>query len=286
MQDNDPDGIPAGANANDYCRQKAGPAGSATYYALLQLPPSRRDDAYAVHAFCQEIADIHSAVHDAGVAHAKLDWWRLELGNLFAGKPVHPVSRALAPVIARTGITRAPFDAVLHGAEMDLSQMRYLDWPALDHYCDASGGSAAELAAHAYGFDDADTPARARKLGHALTLARRVTDIGADARSGYVYLPVNELQRFGVTAADIKNGRYSPAFTELMKFQTARAKDALRDAAAAIPKRDRRRQKPLLALAALQTALLDEVAASDYQVLHQRIDLTPLRKFWRAWRAR
>lgn len=274
------------AQANDYCRQKAGPAGSALYYALLQLPPSKRDAAYAAHAFCQEVADIHAAVHDPGVAHAKLDWWRQELARLFAGTPAHPVTRALAPVVKNTNIARASFEAVLHGAEMDLSQMRYLDFAGLSHYCDAAGGAPAELVAHIYGFDDPQTPALARTLGHAITLGRRVTDAGVDARAGYVYFPIDELQRFGVTAADLQNGKYSPAFIELMKFQHARARQTIAEAAAAIPKQDRRKQKPLLALAALQLALMDEVAASDYQVLHQRIDLTPLRKFWRAWRAR
>ncbi|EON10706.1 MULTISPECIES: presqualene diphosphate synthase HpnD [Pandoraea] len=274
------------AQASDYCRQKAGPAGSALYYALLQLPPSKRDAAYAAHAFCQEVADIHAAVHDPGVAHAKLDWWRQELARLFAGTPAHPVTRALAPVVKNTHIARASFEAVLHGAEMDLSQMRYLDFAGLSHYCDAAGGAPAELVAHIYGFDDPQTPALARTLGHAITLGRRVTDAGVDARAGYVYFPIDELQRFGVTAADLQNGKYSPAFIELMKFQHARARQTIAEAAAAIPKQDRRKQKPLLALAALQLALMDEVAASDYQVLHQRIDLTPLRKFWRAWRAR
>ncbi|MCI3203999.1 MULTISPECIES: presqualene diphosphate synthase HpnD [Pandoraea] len=284
------DGTPGSAanpaQANEYCRQKAGPPGSALYYALLQLPPSKRDAAYAVHAFSQEIGDIHAAVHDPGVAHAKLDWWRQELARLFAGNPAHPVTRALAPVVKQSSLSREAFEAVLHGAEMDLSQMRYLDFAGLTHYCDAAGGAPAELAAHVYGFDDPQTPALARALGHAITLGRRVTDAGVDARSGYVYFPIDELQRFGVTAADIQNGKYSPAFVDLMKFQHARARQAIVEAAAAIPKRDRRKQRPLLALAALQLALMDEVAASDYQVLHQRIDLTPLRKFWKAWRAR
>lgn len=283
----DTSGTPASpAQATAYCRQKAGPPGSALYYALLQLPPSKRDPAYAVHAFCQEIADIHAAVHDPGVAHAKLDWWRQELARLFSGSPAHPVSRALAPVVQQRGLERATFDAVLHGAEMDLAQMRYLDFAGLAHYCDAAGGAPAVLAAHVYGFDDPQTPASAHALGHAITLGRRITDAGVDARAGYVYFPINELQQFGVTAADLQNGKYSPAFVELMKFQHARARLAISEAAAAIPARDRRQQRPLLALAALQLALMDEVAASDYQVLHQRIDLTPLRKFWRAWRAR
>ncbi|GAB3629873.1 All-trans-phytoene synthase [Pandoraea terrae] len=273
-------------NPDEYCRQKAGPPGSSLYYALLQLPPSRRASAYAVHAFCQEIADIRSAVHDPGVAHAKLDWWRNEIDNMLAGRPAHPVTQALAPSLKDSGITRDHLVGVMHGAEMDLAQMRYLDFPGLDHYCDAAGGAPAELAAHVYGFQSPDTPARARALGHALALARRVSDAGADARRGYVYLPIDELQRFGVTAADLQNGRYSGKFADLMKFQTDRARDALSAARRAIPKIDRRRQKPLLALAALQTALLDEVATSGYQVLHQQIDLTPLRKFWLAWRAR
>jgi phytoene synthase len=94
------------------------------------------------------------------------------------------------------------------------------------------------------------------------------------------------MQRFNVTAADLINRKYSDAFTELMRFETKRARDALRSSVAAVPASERRAQRTLLAQAALALALLDEIERDGYQVLHQRIALTPIRKLWIAWRAR
>lgn len=116
-------------------------------------------------------------------------------------------------------------------------------------------------------------------------LAQFVHEIGNDARHGRIYVPIDELQRYNVTAADLINRRYSDAFTQLMQFQTTRARDALHSALAAIPAAERRAQRPLRSLAALSLALLDEVEREGYQVLHQQIVLTPIRKLWIAWRA-
>ena len=123
-------------------------------------------------------------------------------------------------------------------------------------------------------------------LGSALMLAERVENIGDDARHGRIYLPIDELQRFGVTAADLINRKYSDAFTELMRFQTGRARDALNQALAAIPADERPTQRVLRSHAALSLALVDEIEREDFKVLHQRIALTPIRKLWITWRVR
>lgn len=125
-----------------------------------------------------------------------------------------------------------------------------------------------------------------RRLGSALLLAERVQEIGDDARHGRIYVPIDELQRFGVTAADIINRKYSDSFTELMRFQTERARRALEDALAAIPPAERSSQRVLRSQAALSLALLDEIEREGFQVLHQRIALTPIRKLWITWRTR
>ncbi|MHA7233263.1 squalene/phytoene synthase family protein, partial [Burkholderia pseudomallei] len=125
----------------------------------------------------------------------------------------------------------------------------------------------------------------AQPLGQALTLAQFVQDLGQDARQGRIYVPIDELQRYGVTAADLLNRRYSPAYTELMRFQTSRARDALNASLSGIPADERRAQRTLRALGALALAVLDEIERDGFQVLHQRIALTPIRKLWIAWRA-
>jgi len=124
-------------------------------------------------------------------------------------------------------------------------------------------------------------------LGVALGLTRIVADVGENARQGRIYLPISEMQRFGVTAADILNRRYSDAFSELMRFQTDRARSQLQAALAAMPRSERAVRKALKlprAQAAIALRLLDEIAHSQFQVLHQRIALTPLRNAWSAWR--
>ncbi|MGA7780471.1 MAG: squalene/phytoene synthase family protein, partial [Paraburkholderia sp.] len=119
----------------------------------------------------------------------------------------------------------------------------------------------------------------------ALLQAQLIAELGNDARHGRIYLPIDEMQRFNVTAADVINRKYSDAFTELMRFQTKRARDALSTALAGIPPAERRTQRTLRALGALALALLDEIERDGYHVLHQRIALTPIRKLWIAWRA-
>jgi phytoene synthase len=124
----------------------------------------------------------------------------------------------------------------------------------------------------------------AEKLGHAFQLTNIIRDVGEDARKGRIYLPVNELQQFGVTAADLLNARHSEKFEQLMAFQVARAQQAYDEALALLPKQDRRAQRPGLMMAAIYRTVLNEVQADGYHVLTQRISLTPIRKLWLAWK--
>lgn len=256
-------------NFDEYCQQKAAPPGSSVYYALRQAPYASQAALTALFALHRELDDTARETSDPTVGQTKLAWWRKELAALAAGQPSHPVSLALAKHAAAIAQDGAALQTLADGFAMDLEQARYLDFANLRRYVERVGGAFALLVA----------------LGNALTLARFVEDVGHDARHGRVYLPIDELQRYAVTAADLMHRRYGPAFTELMRFQTARARAALHEALAAIPPAERRAQRTLRALAALALATLDEIERDDYQVLHQRIALTPIRKLWVAWRA-
>jgi phytoene synthase len=118
----------------------------------------------------------------------------------------------------------------------------------------------------------------------AFQLTNIIRDVGEDARRGRVYLPVNELQQFNVPVASILNGRYSEEFTKLMQFQYERAQGFYAAAFAALPAEDRRAQRPGLIMAAIYRTLLEEIARDNFQVLHQRVSLTPIRKLWLAWK--
>jgi phytoene synthase len=118
----------------------------------------------------------------------------------------------------------------------------------------------------------------------AFQLTNIIRDIGEDARRGRIYIPIDELKQFEVPVADILNGRYSDNFTALMRFQTARAEKYYAQAIAQLPAVDRRSQRPGLVMAAIYRTLLDEIRRDNFQVLHQRIALTPVRKLWIAWK--
>lgn len=269
---------------DEYCQRKAAASGSSFYYSFLFLPPERRRAITALYAYCREVDDIVDEAHEPAVARAKLDWWRSEIGRLYAGAPEHPVSRALAPFLGTYRIGREQLLLVLEGMAMDLGQNRYLDFADLARYCHNVAGVVGELAAGIFGVTDERTLEYARQLGLALQLTNILRDIGEDARRGRVYLPLEDLQRFGVKVADLLDGRYVDGYLPLLRFQAQRARAAYARALAALPPADRRAQRPGLIMGAIYSTLLDEIEREGFRVLHQRVALTPLRKLWIAWR--
>ena len=267
-----------------YVAQKAAASGSSFYYAFLFLPAPRRAAITAFYAFCREVDDIVDDTLDTGVAASKLAWWQTEVAQAFAGKPSHPVMRALVPLAADYAIEEGHLQKVIQGCQMDLEQTRYLDYPGLQRYCHLVAGIVGEVAANIFGRTQAQTTAYAHKLGQALQLTNILRDVGEDALRGRIYLPASELQQFEVKAQDILQRSYSPRFTALMQFQAQRAQRLYDEALALLPSTDRRAQKPGLMMASIYRALLGEIERDNFRVLHQRISLTPLRKFWLAWR--
>ena len=267
-----------------YVQQKAAASGSSFYYAFLFLPKPRRAAITAFYAFCREVDDVVDDIVDTGVAATKLAWWQSEVAKAFAGQPSHPVMKALMPLAADYQIEQRHLQAVIEGCQMDLAQTRYLDYPGLQRYCHLVAGVVGEVAANIFGQTQPQTTAYAHKLGQALQLTNIIRDVGEDSLRGRIYLPVNELQKFDVKAHEILKRSYSDRFTALMQFQAQRAQSLYDEALALLPQEDRRAQKPGLMMASIYRALLNEIQRDQFQVLHQRISLTPLRKLWLAWK--
>jgi phytoene synthase len=267
-----------------YVQQKAAASGSSFYYAFLFLPPPRRAAITAFYAFCREVDDVVDDATDAGVAQAKLAWWASEVQQAYAGKPSHPVMKALMPHTGAFSIDARQLLAVIEGCDMDLHQTRYLDFAGLQRYCHLVAGVVGEVSAHIFGQTDPATTAYAHRLGLAFQLTNIIRDVGEDARRGRIYLPIDELQRFDVKAHELLQRVWSERFVELMRFQTARAHTLYDEALALLPATDHRAQKPGLMMASIYRTLLREIEAADFKVLDQRIALTPLRKFWLAWK--
>lgn len=268
-----------------YCEAKAARSGSSFYYSFRLLPPERRRAITALYAYCREVDDAVDEVADPQVARAKLAWWRAEVDAIWDGRPQHPVALALVPVVARHGLAREHFQAVIDGMAMDLDQVRYADFAELERYCHRVAGVVGLLSAEIFGYQDPATRGYARDLGIAFQLTNIVRDVGEDARRGRIYLPQDELVRFDVAPSTILRARAAPGFAALMAFQVDRARAWYDRALAQLPAVDRRAQRTGLAMAAIYRTLLDEIARDGYRVLDRRIALTPLRKLWIAWRA-
>ena len=267
-----------------YVQQKAAASGSSFYYAFLFLPRPRREAITAFYAFCREVDDVVDEVSDPGVAHRKLAWWQGEVTQAFKGQPTHPVTQALMRHAGAYQIEPRHLLGVIEGCQMDLEQSRYLDYLGLQRYCHLVAGVVGEVAARIFGQTQEATTQYAHTLGQALQLTNIIRDVGEDAMRGRIYLPVNELQQFDVKAHEVLKREYSERFVALMRFQAERAHRLYVQALALLPAADRRAQKPGLMMASIYRTLLREIEHENFQVLHQRISLTPLRKFWLAWK--
>ena len=267
-----------------YVQDKAAGSGSSFYYAFLFLPPPRRAAITAFYAFCREVDDVVDEIADPSVAATKLQWWRKEVAQAFAGQPSHPVMRALMPRARDYAIEESHLMAVIEGCQTDLEQTRFLDFPALQRYCHLVAGIVGEVAANIFGRTEAATVQYAHQLGQAMQLTNIIRDVGDDARRGRIYLPVSELQRFDVKAHELLQRSapwgYSDRFEALMRFQAERAHAAYDTAMTLLPEADRVAQKPGLMMANIYRTLLREIEAQHFRVLHQRTSLTPLRKLW------
>ena len=267
-----------------YCQDRAAKSGSSFYYSFLFLPPERRRAITALYAFCREVDDVVDECTDVDVARAKLVWWRMEIAGTFAGSAQHPVAQALIPVVRTFNLPQRRFEDILDGMDMDLRYNRYPDFPTLQAYCYRVAGVVGLMAAEIFGYRDPGTLKYAETLGTAFQLTNIIRDVGEDARRGRVYLPLDDLARFGLTATDIIHLQDSEALRRLIGFQIERADEYYRSAYAALPHEDRKSQRPGLVMAAIYQKVLEEIRNGGCSVLERRTSLTPLRKLWIAWR--
>lgn len=272
-------------NPHQYCQDKAAASGSSFYYSFLFLPKPRRQAITALYAFCREVDDIADECSDPNIARTKLAWWRMEIANLYKDSPQHPVTHALQAAVKAYGLSEEHFYEIIDGMEMDLEQNRYQDFKELQLYCYRVASVVGLLSASIFGYGDRKTLKYAHDLGMAFQLTNIIRDVGEDARRNRIYLPLDELEKFGVSEADLLHGHNNPKIRELMDFQISRAKEFYQRAFAELPVTDRKAQRPGLMMAAIYQTVLNEIEREGSEkVLKQRISLTPLRKLWLAWR--
>ncbi len=272
---------------DDYCQKKAAQSGSSFYYAFRMLPEAQRRAITAFYAFCREVDNIVDEVNDPVVARAKLMYWRREVDALFVGTAQHPVMQALKPHIAPMRLPQLAFHTVIDGMQQDLEKTRYLNIDELSAYCYKAAGVVGEVSSRIFGMKVPDNPKTleyARTLGEALQLTNIIRDVGEDARRRRIYLPQDDLARFGVSSSKLLRCESDDKFVALLAFQHGRAIELYDRALALLPAEDKRMQRVGLAMGAIYRALLEEIRRDGYRVLEHRVALTPIRKLWIVWK--
>lgn len=268
----------------DLCSRLTRKSRSNFYYAFLVLPRDRREALYAVYAFCRTVDDIADANHevdtDPGARRRALAEWREEIARCYdpGAVPRHPIARRLASAIRRYGIPRDALEAIVDGVEMDLGRVTYETAEDLRPYCYRVASAVGLCCIEIFGYTDPRAREYAINLGLALQWTNIIRDVGADARAGRVYLPREDLMKFGVTMEDLRIGRYSDAFTRLMAHEAERAGHFYRAAARVFPEVDARSLLAAQIMGQIYFALLGEIEARRFRVLDERITLPARRK--------
>jgi phytoene synthase len=291
--DNGVIGIGGGANSGnasldaDYerCAQITRRSRSSFYYAFILLPPERRRALHAVYAFCRFVDDIadDEAIREPAML---LKRWREELDRVYDGTPTRALSRALADSARRFRIPRELFEEIINGVEMDLSRKRYETWDELRPYCYRVASALGLICIEIFGYRNPSAKVYAENLGFALQLTNILRDVREDAGRGRIYLPLEDLARFGVSEEEILGGVYSPNFVRLMRFEAERAQQLYSAAQNALAPEDRGTLLTAEAMRLIYAAILERIIKSNYRVLDRRHSLSAPHKLYlvgRAW---
>jgi phytoene synthase len=269
---------------DEYCQEKAANSGSSFYYSFLFLEPEQRQAITALYAFCREVDDIVDECSDPNLARIKLQWWRQDVARVFDGTPEHPINKALLAAVANYNLPLEHFQDIIDGMEMDLDYHSYPTFKDLMLYCHRVAGVVGLMSAEIFGYNNRATLKYANELGLAFQLTNIIRDIGEDARRGRIYIPEDEMARYQISREDILYQQDKKNLTSLIKFQIERAYNYYDRAFALLPEEDRYAQRSGIIMASIYRTVLDEIKRDGYQVLQHRTSLTPLRKFWIAWR--
>jgi phytoene synthase len=247
------------------------------YYAFLVLPRERRDAIITLWDFCRAADDSVDLSADDRAASEALAHWRTELAACYGeGAPATELGRRLQGVIARFQLPRQPFEDLLDGIAMDLTQKRYASFNDLYRYCLRVASAVGLLSVEIFGYRSAAARDYAVELGIALQLTNILRDIGADLSRDRIYVPREDLERYGVAEDDLREaarGPMPPHVRRLLAGFGDRARLYFERAAQALPKEDTRRLVSAEIMGAVYFALLRRIERADYEVFARRMSV-------------
>ena len=264
--------------AAETCRRVARRSETNFYYSFLLLPARKREALFAVYAYCRHTDDIADAEDGASRRSEAIRQWRAELKATYAGRPTHPITRALQPAIDRYSIPKSYFEDLIRGVEMDTVRNRYPTFEALYPYCFRVASTVGLICIEVFGCRDPASRRYAELLGVALQLTNILRDLRTDAARGRIYIPQEDLRRFGCGEEEILDGRRTAAFDALMRFECERARAYFRQAWGSFPPKDRAALVAAEAMGRIYYEVLREIERRQYDVFRGRVTLSRIRK--------
>ena len=248
------------------------------YYAFLTLPSAQRRAIYVAYTFCRYCDDSVDQVASTSDKLAALEALQSELAQAYSGHANQPMFLALADVADKYDIPQQYFEEVISGAESDLVKSRYDDFEQLRRYCYKVASVVGLICLQIFGYKDTDAKQRAVDLGLAMQLTNIVRDVREDLEFGRIYLPQDEIARFGYSEAELQSGVVNEPFIELMRFQAQRAKCYFESGFQLLPYLSFRSRACPAVLGQLYRRVLQRIEGADYDVLNNRISLSTQEK--------
>ncbi|MEE9342623.1 MAG: squalene/phytoene synthase family protein [Gammaproteobacteria bacterium] len=270
--------------ADQYCRDKIAKPGSSYYYSLLYTPKNKVADVTAIYAYQEEITQSVLHCGDREIAQTKLNWWAEELQRCFNQKPQHPVSHALQAAIRNYMLPIEYFEELLDGARMRLAHDIYNSYDQMKLDCYRLGGAPSLLVTEILGYNDRSTQRFSEDLGIALQLTDNIHRLRMNTLQGNICIPLDEMQAHNIQPDDVLKKETPEKMKNLLTTQGQRARAHFKQAASHLLASEQRSQLPRIILGNLQIALLDTIESDGFRLTEHQVDLTPLRKFWIAWR--
>ena len=266
------------AEAQEYCRRLARTHYENFSVATWFLPAHLRQHFYNLYAYCRISDDLGDEVGDAEAALSLLDQWEAELQACYSGNPHHPVFVALAETVRKFEIPQPTFADLLKAFRQDQTVTRYPTFVDLLGYCRYSANPVGHLVLYLCGYRDSERQALSNFTCTALQLANFWQDVTVDYAKGRIYLPLEDLQRFGVNEQDIASQQNTSAFCELMRFQVQRAHQWFRQGLPLVEKVDRALAIDIELFTRGGQEILNAIERQNYKVLGRRPVISKSRK--------
>ncbi len=264
-------------DAYGYCRAIAHKHGANFSVGFRFLPRTKRRAVYAAYAFCRVADDIADETVD-GTTLTQLDAWQRELDACYDGRPTHPITIALADALRHFDIPKDAFVALIDGCRQDTVKHRYETFEELLHYCDLVASSISDISLSIFGYRSDAAIGYGRKLSTALQLTNVTRDVGDDLARDRIYIPREELQRFGVEERDLVERVENERVRSLIEFQIARAEGYFREAEPLLRELAFDARFPTLLMGGVYATVLGKLKKDPFVVIRKRLSLSPLQK--------